>query len=119
VDERDAQHLLHGVLLLHFEDVRPEEYVPSYAGANSRTDFLLKIPQVMVEVKYMRESLTVRDLGEQLIIDMNRYKVHPDCKALVAIVYDPNFRIGNPKALEGDLTRVVDGLRVVVVVAQG
>ena len=41
-DEYDVQDLLHALLLLHFVDVRPEEYTPSYAGKASRMDFLLK-----------------------------------------------------------------------------
>ncbi|MGJ4748586.1 hypothetical protein ACQV5M_19650, partial [Leptospira sp. SA-E8] len=40
-DEYDVQDLMHALLRLHFDDVRSEEWVPSYAGAASRTDFLL------------------------------------------------------------------------------
>jgi hypothetical protein len=46
-------------------------------------------------------------------------RVHPDCGALVAIVYEPEFAVTNPKELENDLSRVADGMRNVVVVAQG
>ncbi|MCZ8227650.1 MAG: hypothetical protein O9249_00855, partial [Burkholderiaceae bacterium] len=31
-DEYDVQDLMHALLRLHFDDVRPEEWVPSYAG---------------------------------------------------------------------------------------
>lgn len=41
-DEYDVQDLLNAILRLHFEDVRPEEWTPSYAGGNNRMDFLLK-----------------------------------------------------------------------------
>jgi REase_DpnII-MboI len=118
-DEYDLQDVLHAMLRLHFDDVRPEEYTPSYAGGSSRIDFVLKAERVVVEAKMMRQSLSVRELGEQLIIDIDKYRVHPDCGALVAIVYDPEFEIGNPKELESDLSRVSDGLRVVVIVSQG
>jgi hypothetical protein len=38
---------------------------------------------------------------------------------MVAVDYDPNFRISNPRELESDLTNMAGKLRVVVVVAQG
>ena len=41
-DEYDVQDLLHALLLMFFDDIRPEEYSPSYAGRSSRVDFLLK-----------------------------------------------------------------------------
>jgi hypothetical protein len=39
-DEYDVQDLFHALLKIDFEDIRPEEWSPSYAGKNSRTDFL-------------------------------------------------------------------------------
>lgn len=42
-DEYDVQDLLHAVLRLFFDDVRTEEFTPSYASAASRMDFLLKV----------------------------------------------------------------------------
>ncbi|BDO02033.1 hypothetical protein KAM622c_16200 [Klebsiella quasipneumoniae subsp. quasipneumoniae] len=41
-DEYDVQDLVHALLVLHFDDVRPEEASPSYAGSSSRQDFMLK-----------------------------------------------------------------------------
>ena len=48
-DEYDVQDLMHALLCLHFVDVRPEEYTPSYAGKASRMDFLLKQESIVVE----------------------------------------------------------------------
>jgi hypothetical protein len=47
-DEYDVQDLLHALLLLEFDDVRPEEHTPSYAGGSARMDFLLKNEQAAV-----------------------------------------------------------------------
>lgn len=105
-DEYDVQDLLHAVLRMHFEDVRPEEYTPSYAGGNSRVDFLLKRERVVIEVKKTRSGLTDKTLGEQLIIDIARYQTHPDCDLLICFVYDPEGRIGNPRGLESDLSKL-------------
>jgi hypothetical protein len=104
-DEYDAQDLLHALLFLHFEDVRAEEWSPSYAGKSSRLDFLLKREQIVVEVKKTRESLGARELGTQLIEDIGRYQSHPDCRALVCFVYDPEGLVANPRGLEADLGR--------------
>ena len=53
-DEYDVQDLLNSLLLLHFEDVRPEEWTPSYAGGSKRMDFLLKDSEIAIEVKMTR-----------------------------------------------------------------
>ncbi|HEY0838472.1 MAG TPA: hypothetical protein VGE72_31480 [Azospirillum sp.] len=116
-DEYDVQDLLHAVLRLHFDDIRAEEWTPSYAGGSSRVDFLLKAEQIVVEVKKTRASMKPKDLGEQLIIDRARYEVHPDCKTLVCFVYDPEGRIGNPVGIERDLESHTGTLRVRVVIA--
>jgi len=111
-DEYDVQDLLHALFCLWFEDVREEEWTPSYAGANSRVDFLLKSEQVIVEVKKTRKGLSDKEVGEQLIVDTARYHGHPDCKTLVCFVYDPEHRLKNPTGLERDLSGVKDGLPV-------
>lgn len=115
-DEYDVQDLLHALLRTVFDDVRPEEYTPSYAGSASRVDFLLKSEQIAVEAKMASQTLTDKQVGEQLIIDINRYQTHPDCKYLVCFVYDPDNWIKNPIALENDLTRKHDKIHVKVFV---
>ena len=49
-------------------------------------------------------KLSDKLIGEQLIVDMNRYQSHPDCKRLVCFVYDPEGHVKNPVALENDLS---------------
>jgi hypothetical protein len=102
-DEYDVQDLLHSLLRLWFEDVRPEEHSPSYAGATSRMDFLLKAEQVAVEVKLARRGRAAKQVADELIIDMKRYSSHPDCRTLVCFIYDPANALRNPRGLEKDL----------------
>lgn len=117
VDEYDAQDLLHALLRLHFDDIRPEEWTPSYAGGSARMDFLLKEEQIVVEAKMTRAGLGAKEASEQLIIDAARYSGHPDCKTLVCFVYDPTSLIKNPRGVERDLTRLSrPGLEVFAVV---
>ena len=95
--------MLNSLLLLHFEDVRPEEWTPSYAGGSKRMDFLLKDSEIAIEVKMTRKALKDKELGEQLIIDIANYKQHKGCKCLYCFVYDPEGFIRNPRGLEKDL----------------
>lgn len=108
-DEYDVQDLLHALLLLHFDDVRAEEWTPSYAGGCERMDFLLKDLQTVIEVKKTRPKMTMKSLGEELIIDIEKYKVHPDCKQLYCFVYDPDYILGNPNAIRNDLEKSHEG----------
>ena len=105
-DEYDVQDLLHGLLKIDFEDVRPEEWTPTTAGASNRMDFLLKDGEIAIEVKMTRPGLKDKELGEQLIIDIAKYQSHPNCKSLYCFVYDPDGIIRNPRGLEKDLEKI-------------
>jgi hypothetical protein len=116
-DEYDVQDLLHALFQIYFDDIRPEEYTPTYAGGRSRTDFLLKNECILVEVKKTRAGLTARELGEQLLIDIARYSEHPDSKVLICFVYDPDGRIVNARGVEADLEkRSTEMMRVRVLI---
>lgn len=116
-DEYDLQDLIHALLRLHFDDVRAEEYAPSLAGGGSRVDFLLPTHAIVLELKMTRQGLRAKDVGEQLIVDIARYKAHPKCRVLVCFVYDPEGFVANPKGLMADLTKEHDGLQVHVIIA--
>lgn len=116
-DEYDLQDVFHALLRLHFDDVRKEEYSPSYASASSRIDFILKNEQIVIELKKTRPTLKAKEVGEQLIVDIARYAEHPDCKCLVCFVYDPENKIPNPDGLESDLERLTDRFKVRVIIA--
>jgi hypothetical protein len=115
-DEYDVQDLLHALLKLNFDDIRKEEWTPSYAGGSSRMDFLLKNEQTVVEVKKTRAGLGDKELGKQLIEDKARYQVHPDCKKLICFTYDPDGRIINPKGIQNDLNQETDKFKVVIII---
>jgi hypothetical protein len=102
-DEYDVQNLLHALLKLHFEDIRAEEYTPSYAGSSKRMDFLLNDDQVVIEIKMTRDGLKDKKVGEELTIDIAHYKSHPKCKKMYCFVYDKDCLISNPRGLEKDL----------------
>ncbi|WP_299789036.1 DUF2321 domain-containing protein [uncultured Shewanella sp.] len=115
-DEYDTQDLLHALLHIYFDDIRPEEWTPSYAGGCSRVDFLLKQEGIVIEVKKTRKTLKAKHVGEQLIVDIARYQSHPDCNKLLCFVYDPDGWVSNPKGLENDLNQKEDEFQVKVMI---
>lgn len=116
IDEYDVQDLFRALLYLHFTDIRPEECTPSLAGNSSRTDFLLKNEETVIEIKMTRKWLDRKETANQLIIDKERYRNHPNCKYLVCFIYDPEWRIWNPIWFENDLNSNDNGLQTIVIV---
>jgi len=113
-DEYDVQDILRGLLRIHFDDVRDEEYTPSYGGGCARMDLLLKNEQIVIETKMVRKNLGQKRICEELIIDKAYYKGHKDCKKLYCFVYDPDEKIKNPRGFERDLSDKVDGFETKV-----
>ena len=115
-DEYDVQDLTYTLLRINFDNIRKEEWTPSYACGSSRMDFLLKNEGIVIETKKTRTGLTPIELANQLIVDIERYQKHPDCKMLLCFVYDPEGRIANPEGLE-ELGKPHGNIDVTVLVA--
>lgn len=115
-DEYDVQDLLEGILRLFVDDVRPEDYIPSYAGGNSRTDFYLPKYDMYVETKMTRTGLKDKEVGEELIIDIARYG--EKCSKLICFIYDSENLLKNPYGLISDLQKLSkEDLQVKVYIA--
>jgi REase_DpnII-MboI len=115
-DEYDVQDLLHGILKLHFDDVRPEEVTPSYAGNASRVDFFLPRERIIVEAKMTRANLGQKEVANQLVIDVVRYAQMQTVDTLICLVYDPERRCTNPRTLENDVEASAGRLTVRAIV---
>jgi hypothetical protein len=105
--ESDIQDLLHSHLRPWVADVRPEEFTPSYAGSSTRMDFLLPAHKLVIETKSVRDRIHASKVGDELIIDIEHYRRHPQCDRLWCVIYDPEQLVSNPAGL----TRDLDGLR--------
>jgi hypothetical protein len=117
-DEYDVQDAMLAILKLFVDDIRPEDYVPSYAGRNSRVDFLLPQHGVVIETKMTNKGLSDKQIGEQLIIDFERYKHQPGYNHLVCFVYDKESHITNPYGLINDLEKLNDqNMRITVFIS--
>lgn len=115
-DEYDVQYLFGALLKGLFDDVRAEEPTPSYGGGGARMDFIIKSERLVIELKMTRDGLNDRTVTDQLLVDIGRYPAHPDCATLVCFVYDPGFKLKNPRAIENDLTKQHGDLDVHVLV---
>lgn len=104
--EYDIQDLLHSQLRPWIADIRPEEFTPSYAGSNTRMDFLLPTHKLVIEVKRVREKSHASKVGDELIIDIEHYRRHQDAQHLWCVIYDPELFISNPSGLASDLEGV-------------
>jgi hypothetical protein len=105
-DEYDVQDLLRSILQLNFNDIREEDYSPSYAGGNSRVDFVLKDEEIVVETKMTNDKLKDKEIGSQLLIDIGRYRSHPNCRLLAVFIYDKEDHIRNKAGLINDLEKM-------------
>lgn len=56
-----------------------------------------------------------KDLGEQLIIDLEKYRVHPQCRYIVCFVYDPEEILVNPNGITQDLNTEHEGEALVII----
>jgi len=101
--EYDVQDLLHALLRPWVNDIRPEEFTPSYAGSSARMDFLLPAHDLVIELKFVRDRAHAKHIGDELIIDIEHYRTHPKCKTLWCVVYDPDHLLPNAEGLRTDL----------------
>jgi len=104
--EYDIQDLLHSQLRPWIADIRPEEFTPSYAGSNTRMDFLLPTHKLVIEVKRVRDKSHASKVGDELIIDIEHYRRHQDAQYLWCVIYDPELFISNPSGVASDLEGV-------------
>jgi hypothetical protein len=116
-DDYDLQDLLRALLKMEFDEVGTDEWTPPYAGSVPRTTLLLNREQIAIVAKKTRSGMTTKEIAEQVSADSAFYSARNRCTTLFCFVYDPEGRIGSPKRLETDLTRVSDRYNVEVLVA--
>jgi hypothetical protein len=104
-DEYDIQNLLHAIFRIDFSDVRKEDVAPICAGSSSRIDLILKKEKILVEVKKTSVKNREKELGNQLIEDITRYKEYPEARILFCFIFDPEHWIENPDGLKNDLEK--------------
>ena len=66
-------------------------------------DFLLPAHDLVIETKIVRDRGHAKAIGNELIIDIDHYRKHPNCKRLWCVLYDPEHLITNADGLKNDL----------------
>lgn len=107
--EYDLQDAVEIALRLVYDDVRPEERAPSFAGSSTTPDFLLPEVRTAIEVKVTRAGRTNVHVKGEILIDTESYLRHPDVHRLVFVVYDLAGTITNPAGFERDLSQPING----------
>jgi hypothetical protein len=57
----------------------------------------------VIELKFVRDSQHAKKIGNELIIDIEHYRRHPDCSDLWCVVFDPDHLLLNAEGLKTDL----------------
>jgi hypothetical protein len=104
-DEYDAQDLFRSLLRIFFDDIRVEDPASQVAGASTRIDFVLPAVGLAIELKYTRDNMNSKSLGEELIVDRKRYEGRGKISHLLFLVFDHKDEIINPRGIEADLSR--------------
>lgn len=116
-DEWDVQDFLRAILRSQFDDVRAEEWTPSYLERATRMDFLLPELKLSIEAKMTNQQLGAKEIGDQLIIDIAHYERHPDVKKLLCFIYDPSQVLRNRAGFIKDLqSKTTTRLEVIAVI---
>jgi hypothetical protein len=87
------------------------------AAGGTRADFLLPEHGLFIELKMTRDGMTARSLADELILDIARYRAHPECHAIIFFVYDPRGLVKNTVALQTELTEIAGELPVSLIVS--
>ena len=66
-------------------------------------DFLLPRYKLVIELKFVRDRMHAHKIGDELIIDIEHYRRHPDCEQLWCVIYDHDHLIANAGGLRADL----------------
>jgi hypothetical protein len=117
--EHDVQDLLHAMLRPWVADIRPEEFTPSYAGTSTRMDFLLPAHRLVLELKFVRDRTHGRKVGDELIVDIEHYRRHPECDALWCVIYHAMVMPHSTVDLEGTRSMADGKVEVRVLVVSG
>lgn len=117
-DEYDVQYLLHGLLGVHFDDIRAETSTDRHSSVNPRIDFLLEQHAIGIEVKRASDSMTPRRIRSELAEDKEQYRKDTDIETLFCFIYDPDRKFENPMEFEVDFASSTSNLTTTVTVTK-
>ena len=90
-DEIDVKDLIHALFKLFYDDIHPEEPIPSTGKNHTFIDFYIPKIKVGVEIKFGRKKMNHKKLLQELNEDIRHYCKHSDMETLYFFIYDPNY----------------------------
>ncbi|MGE3153104.1 MAG: hypothetical protein AB7G48_08150 [Nitrospiraceae bacterium] len=115
-DEQDVQDLLYVLLRYEFDEVAQREWSAGEPTATPRAMSLLPSHHLAVLAGMTKSGIGSREVAERVTADAIAFPATGH-QTLFCFVYDPDGRIGNPRGLEAELTRVSDAQIVEVFIA--
>lgn len=115
-DEQDVHDLLYTLLRYEFDEVAQTEWPAGRPATAPRAVSLLPRHHLAILAKMTRNGLGPREIAEQLTAEAAAFPAAGH-QTLFCFIYDPEGRIGNPRGLEAELTRVSDAQIVEVFIA--
>ena len=93
-NEYHVQNLLWAILAPLFPDLSDEEYTPAVGPLQPRADILIPSMKLIIEVKFMRDTWSSKDVIEQIAADAGLYLGHGgDYEKIVVFLWDASCRI--------------------------
>jgi len=103
-NEYDVQDLLFVCIRSIFNDAQLEDWTPKHAGSSKRIDIVIPSIELVIEVKYVRDTAHARKIADELKIDIESYHSYTKCKNLVGFVFDPLGFIVDPDIIMNELS---------------
>ncbi len=119
-NEYHVQNLLWMILAPIFPDLKDEEYLPGIASLHPRTDICIPFLKLIIEVKFMRASMTPQELIEQIAADTSLYLTNSSgYKGIIAFIWDDTRRSEQHDFMIQGLKRLNGIIDVIVVSRPG
>ncbi|HMO16154.1 MAG TPA: hypothetical protein PKD64_18640 [Pirellulaceae bacterium] len=116
--EYHVQNLLYAILAPIFPDIREEEYLPSVGQKKPRADLFVPTLQVIIEVKYARESMKIQQLIGDISQDCGLYRAQRELM-IVPFIWDAGRRIDEHSLLRRGLMELPGIFDAVIVSPPG
>jgi len=115
-NEYHVQSLLYLLLAPIFRDLKEEEYTPSVGQLKPRADLAIPSLKLVIEVKFMRSTMTFQDLTEQIVTDAGLYLQRESLyEHVVAFVWDDSRRTEEYPLLVSGLKNV-NGIYDIIII---
>lgn len=114
-NEYHVQSLLYFLLSPIFPDLLDEEYVSSVGQKHPRLDLYVPSLRLIIEVKFMRKSMTPQDLIGQIAEDASLYRADRPDHEILAFVWDDSGRSAEHDLMQNGLKRLPGVSEAVIV----